>query len=213
MKPSDEIARRCVWIRLDANTEKPWERGGFRHSDLAGWAREHRSELARAAVILVRNWLKQGMPCGCATKGSFQEWARVTGGILEAASIHGFLGNESALFETATPNGQALRSFVAAWADANGEKEVTSAVLMPLASSAGPEDGAHADPNQWLGLLDDQLGDGNARARSINLGRILGASVDRVFAVPRENGAPQEWKICRGHVVKGTQRWHLSCSS
>jgi hypothetical protein len=36
---SHEIARRLVRIRLDARTDQPWRRGGFRHPDLMVWVR------------------------------------------------------------------------------------------------------------------------------------------------------------------------------
>jgi hypothetical protein len=31
-----DLARRCYWIRLDAQTARPWQRTGFRHPDLLG---------------------------------------------------------------------------------------------------------------------------------------------------------------------------------
>ena len=42
---SNEMARRLVRIRLDANVERPWQRSGFRHPDLMTWVRANRARL------------------------------------------------------------------------------------------------------------------------------------------------------------------------
>ncbi len=51
-----EIARRVARIRLVADTTDPEARTGFRHPHLLTWAREHRAELVRAVLVLVRAW-------------------------------------------------------------------------------------------------------------------------------------------------------------
>jgi site-specific DNA recombinase len=47
---SRELARRVVWIRLDARMETPEQRTGFRHPDLLAHVRRHRAELVHAAL-------------------------------------------------------------------------------------------------------------------------------------------------------------------
>ena len=42
---SNEMARRLVRIRLDANVERPWQRSDFRHPDLMTWVRANRARL------------------------------------------------------------------------------------------------------------------------------------------------------------------------
>ena len=59
---SNEIARRGVWVRLDARVDRPWERDGFRHRYLGLWVREHRHELVWALLVLCANWLAEGRP-------------------------------------------------------------------------------------------------------------------------------------------------------
>lgn len=46
---SKELARRVVWIRLDANVEHPETRTGFRHADLLAFARAARGICACGA--------------------------------------------------------------------------------------------------------------------------------------------------------------------
>lgn len=191
-----DIARRCVWIRLDANMERPQERTGFRHDDLLGWAKKHRGDLVTAAMILVNNWVERGEPLGDYTKGSFQAWAKTMGGILDAAGIPGFLANERELSDTAVSEGQAWKAFVEAWADAHHEQWVTVKDLFPIASHYDPP-----APPQGLGLLDDLLGAGNERSRQSRLGRQFAQMADRVIG---------DWKITRGNAVKGYQQWRLA---
>src|SRR5690606_10325107 len=66
---SDEIARRTIWIRLDANSEKPWLRSGFKHPDLREWVAQNRPLLVGACIALVQAWLDAGRPSGTAVKG------------------------------------------------------------------------------------------------------------------------------------------------
>jgi hypothetical protein len=94
--PSDELARRMIPIYIMPDVARPELRSDFRHSDLPGWCMEYRPELIWALCTLIQNWVAKGMPDGKKTIGSFDRWARVTGGILEAAGIDGFLGNLSA---------------------------------------------------------------------------------------------------------------------
>lgn len=59
---SREMARRTVWIRLDAKTADPHLRTGFHHDPLRAWVRQHRRELVRAVLIFVQHWLALGRP-------------------------------------------------------------------------------------------------------------------------------------------------------
>jgi putative DNA primase/helicase len=98
---STEMARRSARIRLDADLERPWQRGGFRHPNLIAWAQDHRADLVWAALVLVRHWMMAGAQAATATLGSFEQWADVLGGVLAATGVDGFLGNLDALYEAA----------------------------------------------------------------------------------------------------------------
>jgi len=50
------IARRLVRIRLDARTDQPWRREGFRHPDLMIWVRANRARLVAACLTLCQAW-------------------------------------------------------------------------------------------------------------------------------------------------------------
>ncbi|MEE8384368.1 MAG: bifunctional DNA primase/polymerase, partial [Dehalococcoidia bacterium] len=96
---NDEIARRTVWLRLDARVDRPWQRTSFRHPDLMAWLARHRHELVWAILVLTQNWIARGMPRWTGRPlGSFESWSRVVGGILQTAGIGGFLANREELY-------------------------------------------------------------------------------------------------------------------
>jgi hypothetical protein len=159
-----EIARRIVRIRLDARMELPHLRTGFRHP-LPGWAVDHRGELVGACLTLAQAWLAAGRPAGNYVKGSYPEWARVVGGILDVAGVRGFLGNEAELFEAVNTSTAKWREFVDAWWDAYRDRAVSSGDLLTLLV------------NRQLTLL-DELDGKNPR---IQFGRWLGGKVDQCF--------------------------------
>ncbi|MCF7730234.1 MAG: hypothetical protein K9N23_01040 [Akkermansiaceae bacterium] len=81
-----DIERRCRRIRLrftpdDINGHR------YRHIDIKGWVRRHRSELLSAVATLVNEWVRQGCPPGPSPFTSFPEWGRVVGGILHCAGL------------------------------------------------------------------------------------------------------------------------------
>lgn len=90
---SKELIRRVVPIRLIAPTENPSERTGFKHDPLERWAAANRVALLRACLTLCRNWLVEDRTPGRQVMGSYEEYARVLGGILDAACVPGFLAN------------------------------------------------------------------------------------------------------------------------
>jgi hypothetical protein len=51
-----DLARRCYWIRLDAQCSEPWRNRQFRHPDLRAWVRENRGRLLSASLTLARAW-------------------------------------------------------------------------------------------------------------------------------------------------------------
>jgi hypothetical protein len=120
-----DIARRSVWVRIDAKSEHPWEGRRFQIDDLRGWTREHREELMRAFLILVRNWVAAGMSAHSGPRlGMFERWCDVVGGILEAAAVPGFLANRKALYTEADPESGEWQLFVEAWWEEHGGNAV-----------------------------------------------------------------------------------------
>ena len=184
---SSEIARRTVRIRLDAKQDRPWLREGFRHPNLPQWATDNRDLLVWSALVLIKAWLQDGRPKGSSrvTLGMFEGWASVMGGILAVAGIDGFLGNLDEFYEESDTEGAIWRSFVEAWAEKFGDREVGVANLWSLT-------------NEMDQPLD--LGDKGDRSQKIRLGIMLKNMRDRRF---------HGWQISAGGKVKGAQQWRL----
>ena len=184
---SNEMARRLLRIRLDAHVERPWQRAGFRHPDLMIWVRANRARLVAACLTLCQAWIAAGRPRGARTIGSYENWAKVLGGVLEIAGIEGFLGNLDEMLEASDGEGAIWRSFVSAWWDRFGTAEVGTSDLYELALAAEPP---------------LPLGSGNDRAQRTRLGKALSRMRDRIFRV-----AEIAVQIDSRGPYQGAQRW------
>ena len=179
-----EMARRSVWIRLDSNAERPWTRNGFKHESLGEWVLANRGDLVTAALVLIRHWFNIGCPPGRPTIGGFEAWARVIGGILDAAGIGGFMGNTTELYELSDPTAALWAAFVKEWFRQFGDNPVGVKELYPLADSEPGKDKGGNDI-EGLGLLDELLsgdrGGHTVRGRKVKLGNLIRGRVDTVI--------------------------------
>jgi hypothetical protein len=182
---SGELARRTVRIRIDARTDQPWLREGFRHDDLRGWATSSRADLVWAALTLIRAWVAAGRPAGTVRLGSYEAWAHVMSGILTVAGIDGFLGNLEELYATSDRDGAAWRALVGLWWARHGTSAVKVADLYELVAAND--------------LPLPLRGDGD-RSRRIQLGKLLARHRDRTIA---------GYHLHHAGASQGTARWQL----
>ena len=147
-----EHVRRIAPIFLEPGPVRPGDRprSSWRHDNLLHkWAIPNRARLVEAALILVRHWLEGPAladPYGSfereegstpmesrASLGSFERWAGVIGGILEAADVKGFLdpANRERLKDDADDEHRDAAAFFEAW-HALGREWMTSAELAEL---------------------------------------------------------------------------------
>lgn len=175
-----EQLRRCIWIRLDAKTERPEERTDFKHLDIRGWLRQNRAQVVGAAVTLIRAWIEAGRPnySGRGVMGSFDSWVRVIGGILENASEMNFLGNQREFAQGADSEAATLTPFIQDWWAIYTNKWVGAGQLLGVA----------------VHYYADELGNNGERSQAVRLGKILGKHRDWVVgdkilsARPSKNG-------------------------
>jgi hypothetical protein len=190
---SSEIARRVVRIRMDAETDMPWQRTDFRHDNLPGWILENRDRLVAACLTIGQAWLSEGSPKApkAPVLGSFESWARVMGGILHVAEVPGFLENLSEFYESSDTEGVVIRSFLAAWWAEHGGKSVGVANLFDFASNAGID-----------------LGTGSERSQKTKLGSYLRQLKDRHYTLDGTmvrityagtSGGVAQWKLTTAH--------------
>lgn len=182
-----EIARRCIRIRLDPKTDRPWLRTTFKHSPIREWAQKNRERLVRALLVLVRAWLSAGLPRGHRALGSFESWAEVIGGILEHAGVSGFLEDTEKLYEAADREGNEWRAFINTWHARFGSEPVGSQELVAIALDRE--------------LLTEVIGDKSLLSKASRLGRALFAMRDRQFGALRVEVASRAHNMTRWRLV------------
>jgi hypothetical protein len=184
-----EIARRAIRIRLDARTEQPWLRTGFRLPDILAWASAHRGRINAAALTLGQAWIAAGRPRGSVRLGMYERWAEVMGGILAVAGVDGFLANREQFYKRADPEGAEHRAFLAAWWSRHADGHVTTSELLKV------------DP------LPSRIEE-SERGRGHRLGKLLSALCDRHFGL----GDGLTVRIERVGEVQGAALWRLGSS-
>jgi hypothetical protein len=131
-----ELARRTLVVQLKPKTDSPHLREGdsFRHWPLEDWIKANRIQLIRAILTLVQHWIVSGrVPFEARTMLTFERYAQVVGGILQAAKLEqGFL----------TPT-----------RDIGGNDE---SVVSPFGSDEGSKDAMHDDPDAPLRTFVDK---------------------------------------------------------
>ncbi|WP_416369675.1 hypothetical protein [Tritonibacter mobilis] len=129
LRLSHELIRRFALIYLDPKTATPEARTGFRHPEIEAWVRENRGQLIWACLTLVQNWIAGGRQPGIKDKASYSQWARIMGGILDAAGIKGFLGNEKDMKARSSVSDDPVRQLIERLADHDdGQLFVTGSV-------------------------------------------------------------------------------------
>jgi hypothetical protein len=168
-----DVRRRSVMVRLDAQTDRPEGRTGFRIPNLRRWTGEHLGALREATYALVEAWIAQGCPGPShgRSRGSFEAWAQVVGGVLEVAGVDGFLAPGQGAGQGAAA-GQASDPVDQEWAgllSLMGGKAHSAAELLTACDREG--------------IMGWATGDGSDRARATRLGMVLRKARGRVWRV------------------------------
>jgi hypothetical protein len=126
-----DMTRRIVPIRIDPKTDRPHRRTGpgpgseWRHPLLRSWVRDHRADLVRAGLILIRNWEQQGKPLARTRRmGSYESYEATLGGILETVGVRGFLDNLGRV--DAEDEVSQLGTILGTWAERYGDEPKTA---------------------------------------------------------------------------------------
>ena len=117
IKLGGDLPRRSYRIRLDPKVSKPWMRDGFKHADLATWVEEKRAAHIGALLTIARAWYVAGKPKAqdIPALGTFTNWAKTIGGILEHSGVSGFLSNLDALYQDTDEDSTQWEAFLTAW--------------------------------------------------------------------------------------------------
>ncbi len=190
---SSELARRSIWIRLDAKSERPWETTGFRHQNLASWARQNMAILQRSVLTVVQAWLDAGQPdFQGKSLGGFESWSNVIGGLLDVAGIPGFLGNTVEISNCLDEESEMWGALVDQWHHRHSNRSIGVDGLYDMAEL----------------ILPELLSGGSDRARRTSFGNQLRQQVDRVYVgrritkvTARRRGAAQYRLISVGESM------------
>lgn len=183
----EDIVRRTLWIRLDAETERPEERQDFRHEDIRGFVRENRAKIVSALVGMVGAWLTAGKPGYRESKlGSFEGWSNTIGGVLSVAGVSGFLANIKELRESANPLDASWTAFYKRWLLFYGGQSVKAgSVLSEFVSDE---------------MLAAMVGEKSETSQKVRLGHILKRQIGIVYGGLR---------IANGGIVDGSQTYRI----
>jgi hypothetical protein len=187
---SRELNRRLALIELMPTEEVPSLRTGFKHDPLMEWAKQNRQKLTRACLILCQHWIAEGMKRSHYVMGSYEAYAGIMGGILDACEIPGFLGNRP---KTIRRDSEASRwaALVAEWDRLHKTSPVITSDLLKIIQGNSDLSDAFAET----------LGDQGERSQKTRLGKALERYQGRVWG---------EWRIARSSVkTNNVARWKL----
>lgn len=94
IRPAGDMPRRCYQIRIDAQSDRPYQGRKFRHDDLRDYVLEQRGALLSALLTICRAWFSGGKKRHVVDPlGSFEQWNQTVGSILHTCGVEGFLSN------------------------------------------------------------------------------------------------------------------------
>jgi hypothetical protein len=129
-----DMARRCVWIRMDPDDPRPWlrDKTKFTHPQLIEWAFKERGWIIAAVLTVARAWIRAGrkVPEKTPRLAVFDDWCETLGGMLSFMGIDGFLGNLDRQYEEADVEGPQWGAFLAKWYERFKDKAATVAEVI-----------------------------------------------------------------------------------
>lgn len=173
-----DLPRRCIWVRMDAKTARPWQRDvkGFKHPRLIEWVSTERGAILAAILTIVRAWVVAGMPeaQGLPNLGGYESYCQIAGGVLAYMGVSGFLANLDAMYNETDTDTPAWEGFLETWHEVLGDRVVTAAELISYFN----------DNTELRTALPDTIADTSVR----NYIRRLGNSLAKKKGVRFPNG-------------------------
>ena len=172
--------RRCIWVSIDAEDDKPWLRTGFAIPNLAKWSKEHRGEVIAALITIVRAWVAAGKPVVTDDRGdSMSEWFTVVNGALAYAGLEARITNASPRGNVGEEDDE-LGGLLQAILDVYGPKQFLTRDIA-YASVDVKADGYSAIGMALPGELHDKLGESKWQPVTIvkSLGKYLSRNEGR----------------------------------
>ena len=109
-----DMARRCVLIKLDPRSARPWLECSYPHPELLDWVAEQRGAIVAALLTVVGAWVSAGRPAAAVRRlAGFGRWSATVGSILAHAGIDGFLANLETAYESLDVEAEQWEAFLA----------------------------------------------------------------------------------------------------
>lgn len=213
VQPKGDMTRRVYPIRMDAEMERPWTGRDFEISNLEEWTRQHRGKLVASLLTLARAWTAAGEPDpDVELLGSFEEWTRTVGGILQHAGVEGFLDNLETLYEHVDEETAEWAGFLEALhvyfqsESAHGNRQDPTFTTKELGGLIREKYSGGEYFNDYIGDLLDQLPD--YVRQKLNRGDPISRTLGNMFAHRRgRRFGPEQWRIEVARTRKRTKQW------
>jgi hypothetical protein len=131
-----DASRRVACIRLKSLEERPEERKEFRHADIKGYVREHRTELLADALTILSAFINAGRPDQkLSSWGSFEGWSETVRQAVAWCGLPDPGLTRKELVESSDTEAIALRQFLQSWGEIDPDRNglTCSEVLKKLA--------------------------------------------------------------------------------
>ncbi len=181
-----DLPRRCFWVRLNAQSARPWQRTNYRHPDLMAWVLQERGCILGAILTIARGWILEGRPKPDASVpkvGGFDGWCNTVGGILGYCKVDGFLKNTEKMYEQADADGPQWEAFFEKWFSIWGVKPVTVADIHFFMQKEGDSSNVAYGSDRLVDLLPDVMADAwcGKKDFSKSFGKALSRMNERKF--------------------------------
>lgn len=213
VQPKGDMKRRVYPIRMDAEMERPWMGREFEIDNLEQWTEEHRGELVSALLTLARSWFADGTPSpNVELLGSFEEWTRTVGGILDHACVEGFLDNLDELYKQMDEETAEWAAFLEALHDyfagevERGNREDSTFTSKELGTLIRDKYRKEPEMRGHAGEIIDTLPD--YVLKKLNRGDPIARSLGNMFAHRRgRRFGPEQWRIEVATTRNRTKHW------
>ena len=174
--PAGDLPRRIVTVRIDPRTDAPFARRF--DLDPLDYVLDHRSELAKCALTLIRGWLSSGAPRTEGRMASFEAWddiVRQTVCWIDAEIEPGRFGDPLALVleaQGSDPEQESYFALLEALDEKFARRWFTARDVREHVARARSEGFASLDGNALVNALVDIGGD-RAMSSAKSIGRLL----------------------------------------
>jgi hypothetical protein len=189
---SGQLKRRVIRARLIPDTDEPYLRENFLHNPLMKWVQENRADLVDACLTIVMSWINAGRPVWHGQPlGSFEEFSKVMGGILQNAGVEGFMTEMDYQKDSVNSDTEQVRDLIQEWWKTNQNANLTATQIVEIANVADLD-------------IQDKWFDIKPRAQVSNAGKLLKSLLDRHFTIETPTGRKNIQLILGG--TKSTYR-------